>query len=239
MHVGFFEARDQVLARSDRVLPLDGKSDLLSGDNLGASQALAVAVGSDRREGLMQALTGDVGMQLEGADLVRIPVSPEVKFANGGAVGLQRGTVVPRFAEQRSPDKDTAAIAKFALRGEVAAGILRVHRRVHRAPQVGGHGDVAVGAEKFRGQADGPGSEAPAGGQGEIGGVLITVGGFERDRVPVNWRPKNIDHSAESVRPVEMRRAATGHFDAVDADAWQRGSSTPTRRRDRSKESRR
>src|SRR6185295_8353708 len=172
VHVRFLKPRDQVLASSNRVLPLDGKSDLLGGDNLGASQALAVTVSRDRRKGLMQALTCDIGVQLEGTDLMRIPVSTQVKFANGGAVGLQRGAVVPRFAEQRSPNKNTAAIAKLTLQGEVAAGVLRIHGRVHRAPQVGGNGNVAVGAEELRGQADGPRSQFLAGGQRKIGGVL-------------------------------------------------------------------
>ena len=219
VHVRFLKSRDQVLAGSHRVLPLNGKSDLLGGDNLGASQILAVAVGRDRRKGLMQALTGDVGMQLEGADLMRVPVSAQIQFANGGAVGLQRSAVVPRFAEQRSPNKDTAAIAKLALQGEVTAGVLRIHGRVHRASQVGGHGDVAVGAEEFRGQADGPGSKAFAGGQRKVGRVLISVGGFERNRIPVHRRAKNIDDSAERVGTVEMRGAAAGDFDAADAHA--------------------
>src|SRR6185312_6667614 len=219
MYVRLLKSRDQVLVRSNRVLPLNGKSDLLGGDNLGASQVLAVAVGRDCRKRLMQALTSDVGMQLEGTDLMRIPVSTQVKFANGGAVGLQRGAVVPRFAEQRSPNKNTAAIAKLASQGEVAAGVPRIHGRVHRAPQVGGNGNVAVGAEELRGQADGPRSQFFAGGQRKIGGVLIPVGGFERNQVAVNRRAKNIDDSAERVGTVEMRGAAAGDLDAANADA--------------------
>ena len=88
VNVRLLQPGDEVLTRSQLVLPLDGKSYLLRRDALGASQILAVAVGSDRREGLIQVLTAGVSVQFEGAQSKCVSVPAEIKFANSCAVGL-------------------------------------------------------------------------------------------------------------------------------------------------------
>ena len=109
------------------------KTHLLRGNALRTSQVFAVAVGGDRRKRLIQILPAGVGTQFECAPFMSVPVSAEIKLANGRAVGLEGSAVMSRLAENRPANKNTSAILELALNRDVSGRILRIHRRVDRA----------------------------------------------------------------------------------------------------------